>query len=112
MDSHHVQRYVKDGRVLNEGDVEVGGFGRYPIAYRAIRPSKAYCKNLLVPVCNSPSHIAFGSIRMEPAWMILGQSAVTAAALAIDASVRVQDIDVPLHQQSLFADRQVLARKP
>lgn len=112
MDSHHVQRYVKDGRVLNEGDVEVGGFGPYPIAYRSIRPNRKHCKNLLVPVCLSSSHIAFGSIRMEPVFMILGQSAGTAAAMAIDASVPVQDVDMPRLQQRLRADGQVLAWKP
>ncbi len=112
MDSHHVQRYVKGGRVLNEGDVEVGGFGPYPIAYRSIRPDRKHCTNLLVPVCLSSSHIAFGSIRMEPVFMILGQSAGTAAAMAIDASVPVQDVDMPRLQQRLRADGQILAWKP
>lgn len=112
MDSHHVQRYVKDGRVLNEGDVEVGGFGPYPIAYRSIRPNRKHCKNLLVPVYLSSSHIAFGSIRMEPVFMILGQSAGTAAAMAIDATVPVQDVDILQLQQRLSADGQVLAWKP
>ena len=112
MDSHHVQRYVKDGRVLNEGDVEVGGFGPYPIAYRSIRPNRKHCMNLLVPVCLSSSHIAFGSIRMEPVFMILGQSAGTAAAMAIDASVPVQDLDVRRLQQRLRTDGQILAWKP
>src|SRR5262249_4728029 len=65
MDSHNVQRYVKDGNAINEGDVQVGRFPPYPIAYRAIVPKAAECKNLFVPVCLSASHIAYGSIRME-----------------------------------------------
>ena len=94
MDSHHVQRYVDAcGQVQNEGDVEVGGFTPYPISYRAIVPQAAQCSNLLVPVCLSASHIAFGSIRMEPVFMVLGQSAATAAALAIDDQVPVQRVD-------------------
>jgi hypothetical protein len=70
MDSHHVQRYVdSNGRVRNEGDVEVGGFGPYPIGYGSMVPKKSECTNLLVPVCLSSSHMAFGSIRMEPVFM-------------------------------------------
>jgi len=109
MDSHHVQRYVQDGRVLNEGDVQVGGFSPYPIAYRSIVPSKKDCTNLLVPVCLSASHIAFGSIRMEPVFMVLGQSAATAAVQAIDSGAAVQDVDVKKLQERLLADGQVLA---
>jgi hypothetical protein len=109
MDSHHMQRYVQDGRVLNEGDVEVGGFEPYPISYRSIVPRKNDCTNLLVPVCLAASHIAYGSIRMEPVFMILGQSAATAAAMAIDGGVALQDIDVPKLQERLLADGQVLS---
>ena len=94
MDSHHVQRYVnEEGFVKNEGDVEVPGFEPYPIDYRAIIPKKSECTNLFVPVCLSATHIAFGSIRMEPVFMILGQSAALAASLAIDDNIPVQDID-------------------
>jgi hypothetical protein len=109
MDSHHVQRYVRQGRVRNEGDVEVGGFPPYPISYRAIRPRKRECTNLLVPVCLSASHIAYGSIRMEPVFMVLGQSAATAACQAIDAGVAVQEIDLKKLQARLRADGQILA---
>jgi FAD-dependent oxidoreductase family protein len=109
MDSHHVQRYVQDGRVLNEGDVEVGGFPPYPIAYRSIRPRRSECTNLLVPVCLSASHIAFGSIRMEPVFMILGQSAATAAAMAIDTNAAVQEVNVTDLMRRLQRDGQVLA---
>ncbi len=111
MDSHHMQRYVRDGRVLNEGDVEVGGFEPYPIAYRSIVPREQDCTNLLVPVCLAASHIAYGSIRMEPVFMILGQSATTAAVMAIDGGVAVQDIDLPKLQERLLADGQVLSWK-
>jgi hypothetical protein len=109
MDSHHVQRYVKDGRAINEGDVQVGGFPPYPIAYRSITPKENECENLLVPVCLSASHIAYGSIRMEPVFMVLGQSAATAAVHAIDEKTSVQRIDVEKLQKRLLADKQVLA---
>ncbi len=112
MDSHHVQRYVDaDGYARNEGDVEVGGFEPYPIAYPSIVPKASECTNLLVPVCVSSSHIAFGSIRMEPVFMVLGQSAATAAALAIDGKTAVQDIDLEALRDRLLADKQVLAWK-
>jgi hypothetical protein len=112
IDSHHVQRYVKDGRVWNEGDVEVGGFPPYPIAYRSIRPKRKECENLLIPVCVSASHIAFGSIRMEPVFMVLGQSTATAACMAIDDETAVQDVDVAELQAKLKKDGQVLSRMP
>jgi hypothetical protein len=109
MDSHNVQRYVRDGRVLNEGDVQVGGFSPYPISFRSIVPHEAECSNLLVPVCLSASHIAYGSIRMEPVFMVLGQSAATAACQAIDQDVPVQQTDYAILRERLLADRQVLA---
>jgi hypothetical protein len=111
MDSHHTQRYVQAGRVLNEGDVQVGGFPPYPIAYGALVPKSGEGTNLLVPVCLSASHIAYGSIRMEPVFMVLGQSAATAACLAIDASVEVQRVDYPRLRERLLADGQVLEWK-
>ncbi len=94
MDSHNIQRLVVNGMVKNEGNVEVGGFGPYPISYQAIVPKEKECGNLLVPVCLSATHIAYGSIRMEPVFMVLAQSAATAAAMAIDAKVNVQKLDV------------------
>ncbi|MCH5374010.1 MAG: FAD-dependent oxidoreductase, partial [Planctomycetes bacterium] len=110
MDSHNVQRYVNaEGQARNEGDVEVGGFPPYPISYRSIVPQADECSNLLVPVCLSASHIAFGSIRMEPVFMVLGQSAATAAAHAIDEQVAVQQIDPAKLQRRLLADKQILA---
>jgi hypothetical protein len=109
MDSHNVQRYVDErGFARNEGDVQVGGFSPYPIAYRSIVPKPAECSNLLVPVCLSASHIAYGSIRMEPVFMVLGQSAATAAAQAIDAKVPVQNLDTKALQARLLADGQIL----
>jgi hypothetical protein len=109
MDSHNVQRFVKDGRALNEGDVQVGVQGPFPIAYEAIVPSAGECSNLFVPVCLSSSHIAYGSIRMEPVFMVLGQSAATAACQAIDQGVPVQEIDMAGLHRRLLADQQVLA---
>ncbi len=110
MDSHNVQRYVDaQGHVRNEGDVEVGGFPPYAISYAALTPKPEHCQNLLVPVCLSASHIAYGSIRMEPVFMVLGQSAATAAMQAIEADVPVQAIDYGALKERLSADKQVLA---
>jgi hypothetical protein len=93
MDSHHVQRYVtKEGFVKNEGNVEAHVKGPYPISYRSIVPKEKECKNLLVPVCVSSTHIAFGSIRMEPVFMVLGQSAAIAASMAIEKDIPVQKV--------------------
>ncbi|WP_093830699.1 FAD-dependent oxidoreductase [Spirosoma endophyticum] len=103
MDSHNCQRMVVDGVVRNEGDVQVGGFPPYPVSYRAIIPKKGSIQNLLVPVCLSASHIAYGSIRMEPVFMVLGQSAAQAACLAIDDNKAVQAIDVPKLQRLIQA---------
>jgi hypothetical protein len=104
MDSHNCQRLVVDGMVKNEGNVEVGGFGPYPISYGAIVPKKTDAENVLVPVCLSATHIAYGSIRMEPVFMVLAQSAATAAVVAIDNNVSIQDIDVSALQNDLKAD--------
>ena len=109
MDSHNAQRYAKDGRVHNEGDVQVHGFTPYPIAYRCIVPTQAECDNLLVPICLSATHIAYGSIRMEPVFMVLGQSAATAAVQAIDDKVAVQDVNYEKLKARLLRDKQILA---
>jgi hypothetical protein len=108
MDSHNYQRLARKGRVENEGDVQVAPTRPYPISYRALTPKRSECENLLVPVCLSASHIAYGSIRMEPVFMILGQSAATAACLAIDDKVRVQKVDYEKLRTRLLADKQVL----
>jgi hypothetical protein len=108
MDSHNCQRLVKNGRAENEGDVQVGGFPPYPISYRAIVPKAAECENLLVPVCLSATHISYGSIRMEPVFMILGQSAATAAALALDDKCSVQTVAYDKLRPRLVADQQIL----
>lgn len=109
MDSHNVQRYVTpEGYVQNEGNVEVRPPGPYLISYRSIIPKRGEVENLLVPVAVSASHIAFGSIRMEPVFMVLGQSAATAAAFAIDDAVAVQDLDYQKLRARLFADGQVI----
>ncbi|MBO7683967.1 MAG: FAD-dependent oxidoreductase [Kiritimatiellae bacterium] len=115
MDSHHVRRYVTaDGCVQNEGDVEVGSDGKgrrfppYPIDYGAIVPKRAQCANLLVPVCVSSSHIAFGSIRMEPVFFALGQAAGTAASIAAASGAAVQDVPYEQLRARLSADGQVI----
>ena len=84
MDSHNCDRHIVNGMVKNEGNVEIGGFSPYPISYRAITPKQNEVQNLLVPVCLSTSHIAYGSIRMEPVFVVLAQSAAIAAGQAID----------------------------
>ena len=111
MDSHNCQRLAQQGRAENEGDVQVGGFPPYPIALRAIVPKAAQCQNLLVPVCLSATHIAYGSIRMEPVFMILGQSAAAAAALAIEQNIPLQELDYPKLRARLLADKQILEWK-
>jgi hypothetical protein len=108
MDSHNVQRIVKRGRVENEGDVQVP-VKPYPISYRSIVPKQRQCENLFVPVCLAASHIAYGSIRMEPVFMILGQSAATAAVIAIDDELPVQRVDYGKLRERLLKDKQVLA---
>ncbi len=108
MDSHNIQRYITaEGFVRNEGDVQVGS-RPYPISYRSIHPKAEQCTNLLVPVCLSASHISYGSIRMEPVFMVLGQSAATAACLAIDDQVTVQALSYAKLKDRLLADKQVL----
>jgi hypothetical protein len=109
MDSHNVQRYVDEkGYARNEGDIQINPGGPYPISYGALVPKASECTNLLVPVCVSSSHIAYGSIRMEPVFMILGQSASTAAAFAVDDNINVQNVDYSKLRIRLLADNQVL----
>jgi hypothetical protein len=109
MDSHNVQRYITpDGFVQNEGDIGVHPEEPYQIDWGSIQPKKEECINLLVPVAVSSSHIAFGSIRMEPVFMILGQSAGTVASLAIDNDVPIQDLSYELLKEKLLLDKQVL----
>ncbi len=109
MDSHNVQRYITpEGYVQNEGDIGVRTNGPYEIAFGSVLPKKDQCSNLVVPVCVSSSHIAFGSIRMEPVFMILGQSAATAACMALDEGIAVQDVDYEKLRQRLEAEGQVL----
>ena len=113
MDSHHVQRYLsKDGFVRNEGNVQANVKGPFPISYRSIVPKEMECKNLLVPVCLSSTHIAFGSIRMEPVFMILGQSAAIAASLAIDKNIDLQNLDYADLKVKLVQYNQRLANIP
>lgn len=108
MDSHNCRRYVRDGKVYNEGDVQVGGFPPYPISYRAIVPRRGQCTNLLVPVCVSASHIAYGSLRMEPVFMVLGQSAAIAADMALTSGTSVQEVPYAELRERLLKAGQVL----
>ena len=109
MDSHHVQRYVDlNGYVKNEGNVEAHLVSPFPISYRSIVPKKSELRNLLVPICLSASHIAFGSIRMEPVFMVLGQSAAIAAAMAIDNDWDLQHIPYDQLKLNLLKHKQIL----
>jgi hypothetical protein len=113
IDSHNVQRYITpEGYVQNEGDIGVGLKAPYEIAYGSLVPKKAECENLLVPVCVSATHLAFGSIRMEPVFMILGQSAAAAAVMALDQGIAVQDVKYPELRERLLKDGQVLEVAP
>ena len=109
MDSHNVQRYITPaGFVQNEGDIGIKAPAPYRISFDALTPKQDECTNLLVPVCLSSSHIAYGSIRMEPVFMILGQSAATAAALAIEDNISVQQVEYSKLRQKLLQDKQRL----
>jgi hypothetical protein len=114
-DSHAIKYYVDETSGFVTTD---GGLGRvpwprvpphpYPISYRSIIPKRGECENLLVPVCLSATHVAYGSIRMEPVFMVLGQSAGTAAALAIDQGTTLPELSYELLKRRLLADRQII----
>ncbi len=109
MDSHHTQRYVNsNGSVSNEGNVEAPVRAPYPVSYRSIVPKKEECTNLIVPICLSATHIAFGSIRMEPVFMVLGQSSAVIAGLAIEENKTVQEIEYDTLRKMLIELEQVL----
>ena len=112
MDSHNCQRIVQDGVARNEGDVQVSPSGPYPVSYRAITPKQAECENLLVPVCISSSHIAYGSARMEPVFMVLGESAAYAACMALDGNKPVQQVVYAALRKKLLDAKQVLEYTP
>jgi hypothetical protein len=112
IDSHNVQRYITpEGFVQNEGDIGVSAKGPYPISMKALMPKKAEVENLVVPVCISSSHIAFGSIRMEPVFMILGESTAIIASIAIQNKSSVQDVTYAELQPKLIVAGQVLEYK-
>jgi len=109
LDSHNVRRYITaDGYVQNEGDIQERSGGAYGIDYGSITPKREECTNLLVPVCVSSSHISFGSIRMEPVFMLLGHSAGSAAVMAIDENIAVQELDYEKLRERLIAEGQRL----
>ncbi|NND34799.1 MAG: FAD-dependent oxidoreductase, partial [Saprospiraceae bacterium] len=112
LDSHHVQRLInEDGELINEGNFTIQVAGPYEIPFEAILPKRNECSNLLVPVCLSSSHVAFGSIRMEPVFMVLGQSAATAAALALSEKVDLHDLNYDLLEEHLLKAGQLFKVK-
>lgn len=112
MDSHNCRRLVIDGKVRNEGDVQVHSGPPYPVSYRCIIPKRGECRNLAVPFCISASHIAFGSIRMEPVFMILAQSAVEAGILALEQNLDLQEVPYPVLKARLEKAGQVIHPVP
>jgi hypothetical protein len=109
MDSHPIQRYVDvNGFVKNEGNVEAHVSAPFPISYKSIIPKKSEATNLFIPVCLSSSHIAYGSIRMEPVFMVLGQSAAIAASIAIDKNVQAQEVSYSELRAALIKNNQIL----
>ncbi len=112
MDSHNTQRYITSNKhVQNEGDVGVSVSKPYAIDLGAIVPKKEECSNLLVPVALSSSHIAYGSIRMEPVFMILGQSAGIVAVTAIEKGIDLYDINYQDIKPLLIKSGQILEYK-
>ena len=108
LDCHYVSRVIdKDGKIKNEGTI-FAPTTPYPISYYSLIPKEEECSNLLVTVCMSASHVAYSTIRMEPVYMILGQSAATAASIAIDAEVPVQKISYDVLKYKLLQDGQLL----
>jgi FAD dependent oxidoreductase len=108
MDSHNTQRYITpEGFVENEGDIEVK-IPPYQVDLGSIIPKQSECKNLLVPVALSSSHIAYGSVRMEPVFMILGQSAATVAVLSMQNKTEPNELDYGVIKSRLIQDNQVL----
>ncbi len=108
IDSHNCRRVVVNRRVVNEGDLQIQTAGPFAIPYEAITPKSSECRNLLVPVCLSASHVAFSSIRMEPVFMVLGQSAGVAAAMAARGNHDVQELGVRTLQDKLRSQGQIL----
>jgi len=112
LDSHGVTLYVDENGVLNrERGFFMGGTKPFPISYRALRPRAAECENLLVLSCLSASHAAYGSVRMEPVFMMLGHAAGAAAGIAVDQNATVQNVPYATLRERLLAEKQILERK-
>jgi hypothetical protein len=112
IDLHAVRRVVVNGQPVNEGTIGAPVPNPYPIAYGSIVPKQSDCNNLFVTFALSASHVAFGSIRMEPVFMTLSQSATIAACQAIDTDAPVQTIDYDTLREQLIANNVVLEWTP
>jgi hypothetical protein len=112
LDSHGVTLYVDEHGVLHrERGFFVGGFSAFPISYRSLRPKPGECENLLVVSCLSASHAAYGSVRMEPVFMMVGHAAGAAATIAVNQGVTVQAVPYPMLREQLLKEKQILAGK-
>jgi FAD dependent oxidoreductase len=107
IDSHNCQRIVQDGKLTNEGDIEVDD-KPHSVGYGALIPRLDDCDNLLVPVCLSATHVAYGSLRTEPVLMQLGEAAGLAAALAVTCGKSVQEIDRTMLEHELKSAKAVI----
>jgi hypothetical protein len=112
LDSHGVTLYVDEAGQLWRERGFFSGSKPFPVSYRALRPRAAECVNLLVPCCLSASHAAYGSVRMEPVFMMLGHAAGAAASLAAERNTPVQDVPYPLLREQLLAQKQILEYAP
>src|SRR5204863_632518 len=110
LDSHGVTLYIDENGILNRERGFFTGIKPFPISYKALRPRAGECDNLLVLSCLSASHAAYGSVRMEPVFMMLGHAAGTAASLAIEKNVTVQNVPYAPLRERLLADKQILER--
>ena len=110
-DLHHARRIVKDGHAYNEGFTHVGGnqsWKPFRISYKATVPKREQCTNLITPTCPSSSYVGYGSIRIAPTFMILGQSTGAAASIAIDQNIPVQDVDYEMLGKTLTENDQII----
>ncbi|QIU92675.1 FAD-dependent oxidoreductase [Bacteroides faecium] len=113
MDCHTVQRFITPaGEMLEEGEMKHAPFRPYEISYGAIIPKQKECENLFVSVCMSATHTIYGSLRMEPVFMMTGHAAGAASVLAIRDNLAIQQVDIQQLQKELISQGQILHYTP